>query len=99
MAKQLSKSNRSLEFNQAIISLAVVEYTVIKTSIPVRYYHIFQCQISDPTVHVCSFSFLFQLEGRKISSSQFLKVLSTLRVWEICSPDVNAAIEVGKCVH
>ena len=92
MAKQLSKSNRSLEFNQAIISLAVVEYTVIKTSIPVRYYHLFQCQISD-------FSFLFQLEGRKISSSQFLKVLSTLRVWEICAPDINAAIEVGECVH
>lgn len=36
----------------------------------------------------------FQLEGRKISSSQFLKVLSTLRVWEICAPDINAAIEV-----
>ncbi|XP_020617163.1 uncharacterized protein LOC110055123 isoform X2 [Orbicella faveolata] len=33
------------------------------------------------------------LEGRKISSSQFLKVLSTLRVWEICAPDINAAIE------
>ncbi|XP_015748308.1 PREDICTED: coiled-coil domain-containing protein 60-like [Acropora digitifera] len=34
------------------------------------------------------------LEGRKISSSQFLKVLSTMRVWEICAPDINAAIEV-----
>jgi len=33
------------------------------------------------------------LEGRKISSSQFLKVLSTMRVWEICAPDINAAIE------
>ncbi|XP_031558698.1 uncharacterized protein LOC116295108 [Actinia tenebrosa] len=33
------------------------------------------------------------LEGRKISSSQFIKVLSTLRVWEICSPDISAAIE------
>lgn len=33
------------------------------------------------------------LEGRKISGSQFLKVLSTLRVWEICAPDINAAIE------
>ena len=35
-----------------------------------------------------------QLEGRKVSSNQFLKVLSTLRVWEICAPDINAAIEV-----
>ena len=42
---------------------------------------------------VCIFC-CFQLEGRKISSSQFLKVLSTLRVWEICAPDINAAIEV-----
>lgn len=33
------------------------------------------------------------LEGRKISGSQFLKVLSTLRVWEICAPDINPAIE------
>lgn len=33
------------------------------------------------------------LEGRKISSNQFLKVLSTLRVWEICAPDINAAVE------
>ena len=38
----------------------------------------------------------FKLEGRKISGSQFLKVLSTLRVWEICAPDINAAIEVTK---
>lgn len=42
----------------------------------------------------CAWICCFQLEGRKISSSQFLKVLSTLRVWEICAPDINAAIEV-----
>ena len=40
--------------------------------------------------------YFFKLEGRKISGSQFLKVLSTLRVWEICAPDINAAIEVTK---
>ncbi|KAK3748604.1 hypothetical protein QZH41_016425 [Actinostola sp. cb2023] len=33
------------------------------------------------------------LEGRKISSSQFVKVLSVLRVWEVCSPHISAAIE------
>lgn len=33
------------------------------------------------------------LEGRKVSSNQFLKVLSALRVWEICAPDISAAIE------
>ncbi|EDO45458.1 predicted protein [Nematostella vectensis] len=33
------------------------------------------------------------LEGRKASSSQFLKVLSTLRMWEICAPDISAALE------
>lgn len=41
------------------------------------------------------FYFCIQLEGRKISSNQFLKVLSTLRVWEICAPDINAAVEVS----
>lgn len=49
---------------------------------------------------MCLFlSSFIQLEGRKISSSQFLKVLSTLRVWEICAPDINAAIEVGNVFH
>ena len=41
------------------------------------------------------FYFCLQLEGRKISSNQFLKVLSTLRVWEICAPNINAAVEVS----
>eukprot|EP00112_Aurelia_sp_Birch-Aquarium-sp1_P024487 Seg778.1 transcript_id=Seg778.1/GoldUCD/mRNA.D3Y31 product="Deleted in malignant brain tumors 1 protein" protein_id=Seg778.1/GoldUCD/D3Y31 len=33
------------------------------------------------------------LEGRKISSNQFTKVLSMLRPWELCYPDISAAIE------
>eukprot|EP00794_Sanderia_malayensis_P012334 gene12334-13608_t len=33
------------------------------------------------------------LEGRKVSTSQFLKVLSLLQPWELCYPDISAAIE------
>jgi len=33
------------------------------------------------------------LEGRKISNTHFIKVLSTLRPWELCYPDISAAIE------
>ena len=51
------------------------------------------CKKKESEINSLCFSCL-QLEGRKISSSQFLKVLSTMRVWEICAPDINAAIEV-----
>jgi hypothetical protein len=41
---------------------------------------------------ICTIS---QLEGRKISVQHFLKIMSTLRPWEICYPEIAAAIEVG----
>eukprot|EP00795_Rhopilema_esculentum_P008756 gene8756-14782_t len=33
------------------------------------------------------------MEGRKVSSVQFIKALSILRPWELCHPDISAAIE------
>ena len=34
--------------------------------------------------------------GQQPSALNFLKVLGTLREWEICSPDVTAAVEFGR---
>ena len=42
--------------------------------------------------------FLFQVEGRKISVTHFLRALSLLRPFELCQPDISAAIEVWKPV-
>lgn len=42
------------------------------------------------------YNFVLQLEGRKISSTQLIRVLSILRPWELCYPDISAAIEVSK---
>ncbi|XP_078584731.1 coiled-coil domain-containing protein 60-like [Branchiostoma floridae x Branchiostoma japonicum] len=38
---------------------------------------------------------IVQLDGisRRYSPHQFLKVLSTLRPWELCAPDISSAIE------
>ena len=37
-----------------------------------------------------------QLEGRKTSASHFLKVVATLRPWELCYPEIAAAVEVRR---
>lgn len=35
----------------------------------------------------------FQVEAGKQSNFKFIKILAGLREWEICSPDVSAAVE------
>ena len=42
--------------------------------------------------------FLFQVEGRKISVTHFLRALSLQRSFELCQPDISAAIEVWKAI-
>ena len=69
MAKHLGNSYRRLEFKKTIISLALIEYEVVIT-FSVRYHFMFN--VKYPTLPFTIFvSFLFQLEGKKISSSQF----------------------------
>ena len=64
------------------VKLALEELDWIKRvlhSADVKYYRVL---ISPP-----------QVESGKQSAYRFLKVLSSLREWEICSPDIMAAIE------
>ena len=64
------------------VKLALEELNWIKRVLHSAYVKYYRVLISPP-----------QVESGKQSAYRFLKVLSSLREWEICSPDIMAAIE------